>query len=138
VGAALGAAGLPPQALELEVNEAIILRSGAPAQDMLQRLHALGVRLTIDEFGTGYSSLGRLGDAPVEKLKIDRSFVAAGGDGDVASAIIAMARSLKMLVIAEGVETDEQLDFLRSQGCDQYQGPLADDHLPAAITALLA
>jgi diguanylate cyclase (GGDEF)-like protein/PAS domain S-box-containing protein len=138
VGAALGAAGLPPQALELEVNEAIILRSGAPAQDMLQRLHALGVRLTIDEFGTGYSSLGRLGDAPVEKLKIDRSFVAAGGDGDVASAIIAMARSLKMLVIAEGVETDEQLDFLRSQGCDQYQGPLAADHLPAAITALLA
>jgi diguanylate cyclase (GGDEF)-like protein len=138
VGAALGAAGLPPQALELEVNEAIILRSGAPAQDMLQRLHVLGVRLTIDEFGTGYSSLGRLGDAPVEKLKIDRSFIAAGGDRDVASAIIAMARRLKLVVIAEGVETDEQLDFLRGQGCDQYQGPLAADHLPAAVAALLA
>jgi EAL domain-containing protein (putative c-di-GMP-specific phosphodiesterase class I) len=144
VRAALDEAGLMPALLELELTEAIIMKHGAGALTTLNALRALGVRLTIDDFGTGYSRLGYLKDYPVDKLKIDRSFIAAigaddqngrGGQADarlatisaapVVTAIIAMARSLGMTVIAEGVETPDQLEFLRRQGCDQYQGVYA-------------
>jgi EAL domain-containing protein (putative c-di-GMP-specific phosphodiesterase class I) len=137
---ALAASGLAPASLELELTEAIIMKGGNAAHATLDALHALGVRLTIDDFGTGYSRLGYLKDYPVDKLKIDQSFVATlDGNTAVIGAIIAMARSLDMLAIAEGVETQEQLDFLRSAGCDQYQGYLADAQVQAsALGQLLA
>ena len=134
VRAALEAAGLAPHYLELEVTEAILMAHGAGALATLRGLRALGVRLTIDDFGTGYSRLGHLKDYPVDKLKIDRAFMDAIGrgsdgadgvaaaDAGVVTAIIALARNLKLTVIAEGVETAEQLQFLRQHGCDQYQG----------------
>ncbi|CAN7555074.1 EAL domain-containing protein [Pseudoduganella sp. LjRoot289] len=132
VGEALRSAGLAPASLELELTEAIIMKGGSAAHDTLQALHGLGVRLTIDDFGTGYSRLGYLKDYPVDKLKIDQSFVATlDGNTGVISAIIGMARSLNMLAIAEGVETQEQLDFLRAEGCDLYQGYLADAQVQA-------
>lgn len=130
---ALAASGLDPSCLELELTEAIIMKGGNAAQDTLQALHGLGVRLTIDDFGTGYSRLGYLKDYPVDKLKIDRSFVhTLDGNTAVITAIVAMARSLDMVAIAEGVETREQLNFLRSVGCHQYQGYLADAQVRAS------
>ncbi|WP_229202269.1 sensor domain-containing protein [Pseudoduganella aquatica] len=140
VRAALEASGLDPASLELELTEAIIMKGGNAARSTLDALHGLGVRLTIDDFGTGYSRLGYLKDYPVDKLKIDQSFVATlDGNTAVIGAMIAMARSLDMLAIAEGVETQEQLDFLRSAGCDQYQGYLADAQVQAsALGQLLA
>jgi diguanylate cyclase (GGDEF)-like protein/PAS domain S-box-containing protein len=131
VRAALQASGLAPALLELELTEALIMRQGAAALATLNALRQLGVRLTIDDFGTGYSRLGHLRDYPVDKLKIDRSFVREIGgadgnaDGAAVSAIIALARSLRMKVVAEGVETPEQLHFLRQRGCDLYQGDYA-------------
>ncbi|SFU40023.1 PAS domain S-box-containing protein/diguanylate cyclase (GGDEF) domain-containing protein [Pseudoduganella namucuonensis] len=133
---ALEGSGLSPEYLELELTEAIIMKGGAAAQGTLLALSALGVRLTIDDFGTGYSRLGYLKDYPVDKLKIDSSFTTAG-DGAVVATIIAMARNLKMQVIAEGVETGEQLAYLRSKGCDQYQGRLADAQLRGSALAPL-
>jgi diguanylate cyclase (GGDEF)-like protein/PAS domain S-box-containing protein len=130
---ALAASGLEPSSLELELTEAIIMKGGPAAQETLQALHGLGVRLTIDDFGTGYSRLGYLKDYPVDKLKIDQSFVhTLDGNTAVISAIVAMARSLDMVAIAEGVETREQLNFLRSVGCHQYQGYLADAQVRAS------
>ncbi|MFC3377010.1 EAL domain-containing protein [Rugamonas sp. CCM 8940] len=126
VAEALQVSGLAPGLLELELTEAIIMRQGGAASAKLQALRALGVGLTIDDFGTGYSRLGHLRDYPVDKLKIDRSFMAdlasEPGDAAVATAIIGVARSLKLIVVAEGVETAAQLQFLRHHGCDRYQG----------------
>ena len=137
---ALALSGLEPSCLELELTEAIIMKGGSAAHDTLQALHGLGVRLTIDDFGTGYSRLGYLKDYPVDKLKIDQSFVRTlDGNTAVITAIVAMARSLDMVAIAEGVETREQLNFLRSVGCHQYQGYLADAQVRAsALGPLLA
>jgi EAL domain-containing protein (putative c-di-GMP-specific phosphodiesterase class I) len=92
--------------------------------DALLQLKALGVRLSIDDFGTGYSSLAYLQKFPVDTIKIDRSFLMGGGDGQalITRAIIALGHNLKMQVIAEGVETPEQLAFLRDHDCDQMQG----------------
>ncbi|MES2262522.1 MAG: EAL domain-containing protein [Pseudomonadota bacterium] len=136
VDEALESSGLPAASLELELTEALIMKGGAGANDTLQALRTMGVRLTIDDFGTGYSRLSHLKDYPIDKLKIDQSFMAGitgkPDDGAIVSAIIAMARSLKLQVVAEGVETPEQLQFLRSQGCDQYQGYLADAQAPAS------
>ena len=133
---ALAASGLPARLLELEITEAVIMKGGARVSGVLAALRELGLRLTIDDFGTGYSRLGCLGDYPIDKLKIDRSFMAdiTGNPDDAAtiSAIIAMARSLKLKVSAEGVETAAQLAFLRSQGCDLYQGFYAGAAMPAA------
>jgi predicted signal transduction protein with EAL and GGDEF domain len=131
VRGALEQSGLAPELLELELTEALIMKQGEAALATLQALRGLGVRLTIDDFGTGYSRLGHLQDYPVHKLKIDRSFVSAldGAllDGTapraaVVGAIIALARNLRMKVVAEGVETSGQLQFLRQHGCDLYQG----------------
>ena len=132
VRAALQACGLAPALLELELTEVLIMKQGGAALATLQALRALGVGLTIDDFGTGYSRLGHLQDYPVDKLKIDRSFVReirAPHDSAprtaVVGAIIALARSLGLKVVAEGVETEEQLRFLHRQGCDLYQGEFA-------------
>lgn len=122
VQAALRDAGLAACFLELEVTEAIIMQGGQAVVDKLRGLRALGVRLSLDDFGTGWSRLGQLKDYPIDKLKIAQAFLLDGFDATVIRTIIALARSMDMTVIAEGVETAEQLEFLRGQGCDQYQG----------------
>ncbi len=126
VAAVLAAAQLPATLLELELTESILLRDADEALQRLTALHRLGVRLAIDDFGTGYSSLGYLKRFPISKLKIDRSFVKGlpGDESDcgIAQAIIQMARALRLRVIAEGVETVAQRDFLLQAGCDEFQG----------------
>lgn len=135
VDQALKRHGLPPALLELELTETILIRD---IEDTLRRLEALatlGVRLAIDDFGTGYSSLSYLKRFPIQKVKIDRSFIheLPHDESDVAivNAIIQMAEALRLAVVAEGVETAEQRDFLISAGCDEYQGFICTPALPA-------
>jgi len=120
--------GLEPARLELEVTEGVAVREGTETLDALRRLRQLGVRFAIDDFGTGYSVLGRLRRFPVDRLKIDRSFISEikspSDDAPIVVAMIAMGRSLHLEVVAEGVETLEQQTFLRNHGCDQAQGYL--------------
>jgi diguanylate cyclase (GGDEF)-like protein/PAS domain S-box-containing protein len=122
----LRASGLEPGALELEVTESLFFSPANGHLDDLYRLHTQGVRVSIDDFGTGYSSLGRLRQLPVDQIKIDRSFVAGLGHSPDAEAIVCavirLARSLGLRVVAEGVETDAQCAFLRDEGCDSAQG----------------
>ena len=125
VGKAMRMAGLPPRLLELQLTEAMLMQGGAQTETVLGKLRGLGVRLSIDDFGTGYSRLGQLKDSPIDKLKIAQSFFERGTDATAIRTIIAMARSLDMTVIAEGVETEAQLQLLRELGCDQFQGHLA-------------
>jgi EAL domain-containing protein (putative c-di-GMP-specific phosphodiesterase class I) len=126
VDEALARSGLEPQYLDLEITESIIMNGDVGTVRTVQALRSRGVNLTIDDFGTGYSSLSNLRRFPLNKLKIDRSFVGditnAPADAAMIPAIIAVARSLKLRVIAEGVETVEQLRFLQQHGCDEYQG----------------
>ncbi|MDQ1438402.1 MAG: hypothetical protein QOK43_2031 [Acidimicrobiaceae bacterium] len=123
---ALRRSGLPPTLLELEVTEGTAVTEVHGVRDALFRLRAIGVRVAIDDFGTGYSMLSRLRDFPLDTLKIDRSFIAeirdANDDAPIVSATIAMARSLGLEVVAEGVEEEAQLGFLRHAGCDVAQG----------------
>jgi EAL domain-containing protein (putative c-di-GMP-specific phosphodiesterase class I) len=134
--------GLEPRYLELELTESAIMRNAEGAVSMLTALHALGIGLAIDDFGTGYSSLSYLKRFPVDRLKIDRSFVSDIGESDddetITSAIIALAHSLELEVIAEGVETLEQLEFLRARACDGMQGFYFSKPVPRdAVSALL-
>jgi EAL domain-containing protein (putative c-di-GMP-specific phosphodiesterase class I) len=117
--------GVNPANLELEVTESQLMDHPEEAMEALADLKALGVRLSIDDFGTGYSSLSHLQKFPVDYIKIDRSFLGDVAQGDhavIARAIIALGHNLKLKVIAEGVETLEQLTFLRDNDCDQMQG----------------
>ena len=126
VAAALADAGLGAGLLELEITESVIERRGQ-ILPTLEALHATGVRLALDDFGSGYSSLGRMHSMPIDKVKIDKSFVDALGSGNRApmvAASIAMAHSLGLQTVAEGVETADQLPFLRLYGCDAAQGYL--------------
>jgi len=124
----LGATGLDPSWLEVELTESMVMHNAEAAIAILQGLKSLGVTLSVDDFGTGYSSLAYLKDLPIDVLKIDRSFVRdirAGGDageGVLAQAIISLGHSLDLKVIAEGVETDDQVRFLSKHRCDEVQG----------------
>ncbi|HEY9192458.1 MAG TPA: EAL domain-containing protein [Methyloversatilis sp.] len=128
--------GFPAAALELEMTESSLMDQGEHAQLFLAGLKRLGLRLSIDDFGTGYSSLSYLKRLPVDKLKIDRSFIrdipADSGDMELASTIVALGHILGLTVLAEGVETQAQLDALRERGCDAYQGYLYSAPLTAA------
>ncbi len=128
--------GLPPACLELELTESILMREVSEAMQILDGLKNLGLSIAVDDFGTGYSSLNYLKQFPIDVLKIDRTFVdglpSGEQDAQIARAIIAMAHSLNLAVIAEGVETQEQLDFLREHGCDEVQGYLFGRPMPAS------
>ncbi|NQD91684.1 EAL domain-containing protein [Pseudomonas sp. CrR25] len=135
IAAILKDSGVAPACLELELTESILMQDVASALATLTDLKRLGLCLAIDDFGTGYSSLNYLKQFPIDVLKIDRSFVdglpQGEQDGQIARAIIAMAHSLNLAVIAEGVETQAQLDFLRVHECDEVQGYLLGRPMPA-------
>ncbi len=118
--------GLDPHCLELEVTESVLMKRADSAASILRQVQARGIQVALDDFGTGYSSLSYLRKFPVDSLKIDQSFIrqisTPGEDTAIVTAVIAMARSLKLRVVAEGVESFEELDFLRSQHCDEAQG----------------
>jgi diguanylate cyclase (GGDEF)-like protein len=118
--------GLAPSGLELEITEGIVMQDAEAAILLLEDMKAMGLKLSVDDFGTGYSSLSYLKRFPIDKFKIDQSFVhdlaTDTDDAVIVSTIISMAHSLKLKVIAEGVETAEQLAFLKQQGCDEIQG----------------
>jgi diguanylate cyclase (GGDEF)-like protein/PAS domain S-box-containing protein len=142
VTAVLAETGLEPRYLELELTESAIMKNAEEAVMMLSELSGLGIGIAIDDFGTGYSSLSYLKRFPVHRLKIDRSFVADIGSSDddatITSAIIALAHSLELQVIAEGVETSAQHEFLRERDCDEMQGYLFSRPMPQeAIPGLL-
>ena len=122
----LEAAGLPAEQLELEVTETLLINDEAGAYEMLCRLKAIGITISIDDFGTGYSSLNRLKNFPVDRLKIDRSFIRgmheSSDDRAITNAIISMARTLGLGITAEGVDDPRHLTHLREQSCDEVQG----------------
>ncbi len=128
--------GLDPALLELELTESMLMETVENTIGLLQQLKGLGVSLAIDDFGTGYSSLSYLTRFPIDTLKIDRSFVrdleADKNDATIVEAIIAMAHSLDLQVVAEGVETEFQQDFLKHRGCDQFQGFLLSKPVSAS------
>ncbi|MHB1098002.1 MAG: EAL domain-containing protein [Burkholderiales bacterium] len=126
---------IDPSCLELEITESILMQNLTTAVDTLHALNSKGIRISIDDFGTGYSSLSYIKRLPIDIIKIDKTFVrditTDQDDAAIVSAIIAMARSLRLKVVAEGVETQEQFDFLRAQGCDAMQGYFFSKPLPA-------
>ncbi|MDO9227864.1 MAG: EAL domain-containing protein [Pseudomonadota bacterium] len=126
VAAVLHDTGLPPDCLELELTERIIMQDAESTITILQKLRALGVQFSIDDFGTGYSSLSYLKRFPIDRIKIDQSFVreiiSSAEDAAVSQAIISLAHSLNLKTVAEGVETAEQQEFLRTLQCDEIQG----------------
>ena len=134
VGDALAQSGFPATCLELEITESALAERPEQALALLNQLGDLGLRLAVDDFGTGYSSLAHIKRFPIDVLKIDQSFVReipeSGDDMAISSAIIAMGHSLGLSVLAEGVETQAQLDFLRGRGCDSYQGYLRSRPVP--------
>jgi EAL domain-containing protein (putative c-di-GMP-specific phosphodiesterase class I) len=137
VRAALEASGLPPERLELEITESGLMEQGERAEAFLHNLRALGIGLAIDDFGTGYSSLAYLKRFPVSKLKIDRGFIrdlpGDASDAQLVQTMVAMGRNLGIAVLAEGVETQAQLDFLRGMGCEAAQGYLFSRPGPADV-----
>ena len=142
VADALAQSGLPPQLLELEVTETAIMADPEAAARTLVEITAMGVSVALDDFGTGYSSLTHLRQLPIDRLKIDRSFVSAlpddSDDCAIAVAVIDLARNLGLQVIAEGVETWQQVAFLRAKGCHEVQGYLFGKPVPAADFTLVS
>jgi len=143
VSAALDDSGLGPGQLTLEITETTLLDEGSNASSYLNELQTLGVRFAIDDFGVGQSSLVRLRSLPIDILKIDKAFVGEIGDGKrgdaLVASLIAMAHALELWVVAEGVETAHQLDFLISAGCDAAQGYLLGRPIPSrAMRQLLS
>lgn len=142
VRSALEASGLAPGRLELEITESVLLDQTSGAIGVLEGLHAAGVRVALDDFGTGYSSLSYLQRFDFDKVKIDRSFISglpdSAGSAAIVRAIVGLGRSLRTRVTAEGVETFEQLMFLAEEGCDEAQGYLFSQPLPAEQALALA
>jgi len=138
---AVNEAGLDPRFLELELTESAVMTNPEESASILEELSAMGVLVSVDDFGTGYSSMSYLRRFPIDNLKIDRGFVkdlmTRADDASIVRAIISLAHSLRLKVVAEGVETPEQLDSLKSMGCDQYQGFHFSPPLPAAEFAAL-
>jgi diguanylate cyclase (GGDEF)-like protein len=126
VFAALEDSGLDPKCLELELTESVLMQRAQVTESILKTLRARGVHLAVDDFGTGYSSLSYLRKFPIDALKIDQSFVrqitSAPGETTIVTAVIGMGRNLKLRVVAEGVETQEELAFLQAHQCDEAQG----------------
>ena len=136
-------ANLPPEALEIEITETMLMQDIEAATQTVQRLHDIGTSLAIDDFGTGYSSLNYLKKFPIDTVKVDRSFVMdipkSEDDMAITSAVIAMAHQLKMSVVAEGVETHAQRKFLENHDCEYAQGYLFGKPMPMEeIRAALA
>ncbi|WP_240324429.1 EAL domain-containing protein [Trinickia diaoshuihuensis] len=133
---ALSDAGLSGEYLELELTESMVMRHPEQAVRWLSAIKRTGVRLSIDDFGTGYSSLAYLNRFPIDTVKIDRSFIRnvpdSHSDTQITSAVIALGHSLGLTVIAEGAETQKQIDFLRKEGCDEVQGYFFSRPIPAA------
>jgi EAL domain-containing protein (putative c-di-GMP-specific phosphodiesterase class I) len=143
VGHALRESRLEPPLLELEISERGVLRRTPEILQLLNELKALGVRLSIDDFGTGESAISYLKSLPVDVLKIDRSYISGAStshsDAAIASAIVAMAHRLDLRVVAEGIESQEQILFARNWGCDEFQGYLFSRPAPPDdFAALLA
>jgi len=139
----LAETALPPEALKLEITESAVMADPAAAAEMLQHIKSLGIRLAIDDFGTGYSSLSYLHRFPLDTLKIDRSFISGDGEGsdgmEIARTIMPMAKTLRLDVVAEGVETIEQVGLLRRLQCKYAQGyffskPLAPEEVPPVLS----
>ncbi len=126
--------GLDPRRLEIEVTESLFIRDAHTALQTLQRLHSIGVSVAIDDFGTGFSSLGTLRSFPFDRIKIDRSFVNTmaldADDAAIVNSVLGLGRAMALLVVAEGVETHEQLQLLRQLGCHHVQGYLIGKPLP--------
>jgi len=135
IAAALELSGIAPHDLELEITESLAMQNTTRTISTLQRLREMGVQIAIDDFGTGHSSLNYLRSFPIDSVKIDQEFVqeieASAADRAIVSAVIGMARGLGLRVTAEGVETEEQLAFLREQGCEDVQGFLFGEPVPA-------
>ncbi len=141
LAAALSAAAVPAHLLELEVAESLLMRDGAGSLAILERLKEIGVRIAVDDFGVGYLSLAALKQFPLDSIKIDRSFMrhaaSATEERPLTEAIIAMGRSLSVTVVAQGVETREQANFLRQNACDECQGFFFDRPQSAALAGEL-
>lgn len=137
IGQILGQAGLDPQSVELEITETSIMEHGESALTVLSEIRKMGIRIAIDDFGTGYSSLSYLKRLPIDSVKLDRSFVSGAttdpNDAALVMAIITLAHNLNLKVVAEGVETEEQRDFLRLLRCDAGQGYLFGKPMPADV-----
>ncbi len=135
----LAETGYPPDRLELEITESVVGPAYSDTCKTLETFKARGIKLSIDDFGTGYSSLSRLKQLPIHTIKIDQSFVRdLGMDADdeaITRTIIAMAHSMNLRVVAEGVETEAQYHFVRSHGCNEVQGFLFGRPMPAAECA---
>jgi diguanylate cyclase len=138
---ALQAAQLEPRFLEVEITESALMSDPEESVTILEQLSRMGVVVSVDDFGTGYSSMSYLRRFPIDKLKIDRGFIAElisrADDASIVRAIVSLAHSLRLKVVAEGVETREQLDLLKSLGCDQYQGFCFSPAVPAPQFATL-
>ncbi len=134
--AGLADSGLDAALLEVEITENILIRDTATVIDVLHKLKELGVQIAMDDFGTGYSSLGYLQRFPFDRIKIDRSFINELSDGSgsaaIVGAVIALSKRLNMATTAEGIETREQLEYLRNEGCDEAQGYYFGRPMPAA------
>ena len=138
---------MAPEQLELEITESLLATNMNNAVKTLHKLKEIGVALSIDDFGTGYSSLSQIKNFPIDRVKIDQSFVrnitVCEEDGAITRAVIALADSLGIQVLAEGVERKEQLDFLRENRCDEIQGyllckPASAQHLAQNAAAIIS
>jgi EAL domain-containing protein (putative c-di-GMP-specific phosphodiesterase class I) len=132
---ALDDVGLAPRYLEVELTESAVMSDPEQSVAILEQLCAMGIQVSVDDFGTGYSSMSYLRRFPIDKLKIDRVFIhelaSRPADANIVRAIVSLAHSLNLEVVAEGVETPAQLDFLEAAGCDEYQGYHYSPPLPA-------